>query len=241
MTLNKEPNTDSTKTKIPIGGQDTSSTFKVDPIAAELSRTDLGQLINEYKNVVILIIVGFFVGAVAFVGWKSMKSSEQESARLEVMNFKSDFLTPVQETKKSLIDLHGAYNSLLSKVKTGSAIMELSSEVVTLIRKDNGANTNIDWIGSFQTAQKLCPKNDFCYLHFGLIVSNFLEDQQKFDAALEATTNLIGNPYIVEDKLYFDLVRLAHAANKIDKKNQFLDVLKKKHMTSNYTTLAEQI
>ncbi len=241
MTFNKETDNQSSTNKLPIGGQNTSTTRQFDPIAAELSKTDLGQMINEYKNVVILIVVAFLVGAVSFVVWKSMKNSEQEATRTEVINFKNNFLVPAQEQKKSLVDVHTAYAALISKANSGSAIMELSADIVALIRKETLANTNNDWVGTFQTAQKLCAKNDFCFLHFGLIVSSFFEEQQKFDNALEARLALVGNPFAVEDKLYFDIVRLAHAANKMDKKNQYLDLLKKNHMTSNYKTLAEQI
>jgi hypothetical protein len=241
MSLNKETHTETPKKKLPINGQDASSNSVADPIAAELSRTDLGQMINEYKNVVILIVVAFLVGAVSYVGWKSMKNNQQESARTEVLNFRTNVLLPALEQKKSLADVHSGYTALVGKVQSGSSIMELSSEVVSLVRKDNGATANLDWINAFQSAQKLCDKNDFCYLHFGLIVSNLLEEQQKTEKALDEILSLVGNPYAVEDKLYFDIVRLAQMVNKLETKKQYLDLLKKNHMTSNYKTLAEQI
>lgn len=239
MSPTKVSTPDNSKNKHLIGGQDTSSNQTSAAIAEELSRSDLGQLINEYKNVVIVVVVLFIVGAISYVGWKSLRASQHESARLEMMNFKKDILVPVQEQKKTLSDLYQGYQKMVSKATSGATLMEITPEVVSLL--SGSETTSGDWASTFQAAQKLCDKKDYCYLHFGLVLTNYFEEHGKLEQALESATALIGNPYVVEDKLYFDLVRLAQAANKLDKKSEYLEFLKKNHLSSNYKVLAEQI
>lgn len=242
MSPTKESHTGTSKNSRPIDGQDTSSKQdnNMEAIAAELSGTDLGQLINEYKNVVIAIIVLFILGAVSYVSWKSLKSSQHESARVEVMNFKKDILIPVQAKNKTITDLFTAYQQLVSTVGNGAILMEVTPEIMGLIRAEANSTGN-NWVEAFSNAQKLCNKQDFCFLHFGLVTSNLLEEQGKLNEAFAATEVLVGNPYAVEDKLYFDLVRLSHQTNKLDKKEQYLGLLRKNHITSNYKVLAEQL
>lgn len=223
----------------PIDGQDTSTNSGSEALAVELARSDLGQLINEYKNVVIFIIVLFIAGAISYVGWKSYKNAQHETERTELMIFKKDILVLAKEQKKSLTEVFNAYQDLLIKIKSGSALMEITPDILLLIREQ--PNDQNDWGKLFQSAQKLCEKNDFCFLHFGLVLTNFYEEKGKVDLAFDTAALLVGNPYAVEDKLYFDLVRLAKAANKSDKKTFYLDLLKQNHSSSNFKVLAEKL
>ena len=210
-----------------------------DAIAAELDRTDLGHLINEYKNVVIAILILFILGAFGFSGWKSWKANKHESSRQAILEFKNLELGPAKEKKKNTAELFSAYQSLLNKVTTPAVLMELTPDLMTIARDSTFENQ--DWIAVFKNAHDKCAKNEFCFLHFGLAAATLMEDNQKFADSLSMYQSLIGNPFAIEDKLYFDLVRVAKSANQNAQKNTYLDFLKKNHSTSNYKTLAEQL
>jgi hypothetical protein len=211
-----------------------------DVLAAELNQTDLGHLINEYKNVVIALVVIFIASAIGYASWKVSKSSSHASNREVISEFKNKFFIPGKEKDTNLNDLYTNYQDLVSKSKSGAALMELTPTLMDVLKKASGLSSN-DWPSALKKAQDLCGPKDYCYLHFALASATILEEQSKIDEAIKTLEPLVGNPFVVEDRLYFDLVRLSGSVNNTEKKKNYLDILRKNHSSSEYKVLAEQL
>lgn len=209
-------------------------------LSSELEKTDLGHLINEYKNVVIALVVLFVVSALGYTGWKAKQSNDNEEARSLIVEFKKNNLDKVDSKNADSEKLYVNYQELVSKVKNGNLLLELSPQILDILRTKDAFKGN-DWVSVFKKAQSLCSKGEFCYNHFTLILATIFEEQGIIAEALKEYEGLIGNEYVVEDRLYFELTRLSAKLNLVEKKKKYMDFLRKNHVASEYKILAEQL
>lgn len=209
-------------------------------LSAELEKTDLGHLINEYKNLVIAFVVFFILSAMGYTAWKAMKSNEYEQSRSIIEEFKKNNLDNIEPKEINLEKLYSNYRELISKIKNGNFLLELTPSILEGIKIKN-AYTQNDWIGLFQNAKSLCSKADFCFNHFSSVLVVVFEEQGKIPEALKEYEGLVGNEYVVEDRLYFELARLSSKLNLVEKKKSYIDFLRKNHPSSEYKSLAEQL
>ncbi len=203
-----------------------------DSIIKELNKSDLGHLVVEYRNVVLALLVLFVVGAFSYAGWVSWKNDRHQKERSLILTFQQKYLTPATEKKLGAAALWPAFQELASKMSSGNVLMDQTRELVIIARQNLAEAGSL--VPIFMSLQSTCKKSEFCYFHYGVSAAVLMEDLGQHEQALTVYQSLIGSPFAIEDKLYFDLSRSANSAGKKDLLKTYLEYLRKNHASSNY-------
>jgi len=188
------------------GSSSSGSTSLGNTLAKEINQTDLGHLLVEYKNVVIAGFVLIVLAVAGYAGWKSYQENKSLTIREKVYTFSKDKVIALQEKKITLDAYAPEMMKLVEELNAPSAFMFLTRTLYSLLQ-DQKAYSTMEPI--FLKLYNQSGKNEYSFNHYGITLAAIYENQNNYNGAITILNSLMDSTFKKEEKILYDLSRLA--------------------------------
>jgi predicted negative regulator of RcsB-dependent stress response len=194
-------------------------------IQKEAKKTELGQWV--VKNIKQILVVGA-LAIIGFIGYTFVQNQAAQKIASEsdlVFNFTKEKVAPYLEGKSSAEVVVGDAEKFLSEIKHRELMVPTISEIFNYAqaKSEDGKLTRI-----YVQILPSLNQQGLSYYFMTYQLATIQENSQQYGDALAALEKLVNHPYKLEEKLYFDLGRLAlKAGDKEKAKKNFNYVIEK--------------
>ena len=195
-----------------------------------LNKTELGHVINENKNAILIAGAVIVAAIVAFSAYRHFENKEERANLNDAYSFQASVIEPFLKGEMGASEVVEKINALDQALAGNADLAPAIFEASAKLAEENNAKEAIEILGQWHNMLKDDP-----YMRYfsGLRLAPLLENDGQKDEAIAVYENLIqGSNKLLEARLYLELGRLYLDSAQNDKAQSFFEHIIKNHQTT---------
>lgn len=202
-----------------------------------LEKTDLGHVINQNKNPILILGAIIVVAVIAISFYQHQSNQEEVESLNDAFKFQTSVIDPfldgkanAEETIKKINNINVA---LAGEANLAPAIFQVVDKLMKDGKTEEATGILTAWNNQF-------PSGSYLKFFSGLRLAPMLENQGKKEEAISIYEALLQNNHeLLEAKLYLELGRLYKEQGQKEKAKSFFDHIVKNHESTEEAKLAK--